>query len=55
MPEHVHLLVYPTVSEPDIDRLLAAIKRPFSFRVSDQQIVDPDLPTIHGLPWEFFA
>jgi len=132
MPEHVHLLVYPTKSDPDIHKLLAAIKRPYSFRVkqqlvdgnrqllgqltirerpgkqtfrywqegpgydrnfsseratmnaidyihhnpvrrglaqragdwkwssarwyeSDRQIVVPDLPTIHGLPWEFFV
>jgi putative transposase len=33
MPEHVHLLVYPTVREPRLDLLLNAIKRPFSFRV----------------------
>ena len=30
MPEHVHLLVYPTKQNPHIDRLLAAIKRPCS-------------------------
>ena len=30
MPEHVHLPVYPTMENPDIDRLLAAIKRPCS-------------------------
>ena len=35
MPEHVHLLVYPTVSQPDIDRLLAAIKRPVSRQVKE--------------------
>jgi putative transposase len=33
MPEHVHLLVYPTIYEPRLDLLLKAIKRPFSFRV----------------------
>ena len=33
MPEHVHLLVYPTIHEPRLDLLLKAIKRPFSFRV----------------------
>jgi putative transposase len=136
MPEHVHLLVYPTVlkenGDAPVDDLLYAIKRPFSFRIkqlliqerspllaeltilerpgktafrfwqegpgydrnfsseqavidaidyihnnpvsrglakkardwkwssarwyeSDKQIVDPDLPTIHGLPWESFA
>jgi len=33
MPEHVHLLVYPTVPDYKIDRLLFAIKRPYSFRI----------------------
>ncbi len=33
MPEHVHLLVYPTTHEPRLDLLLKAIKRPFSFRI----------------------
>ena len=33
MPEHVHLLVYPTVSEPKIDKFLFALKRPFSFQI----------------------
>ncbi|MGC3972002.1 MAG: transposase [Pirellulales bacterium] len=32
MPEHVHLLVYPT-ADPDIGAFVKAIKRPFSFRV----------------------
>lgn len=32
MPDHVHLLVYP-LGEPDISRLLSAIKKPFSFRI----------------------
>ncbi|QDT44853.1 Transposase IS200 like protein [Gimesia alba] len=131
MPEHLHLLVYPTTHESKIDRFLAAIKRPFSYRIkellreqqhpllkdltirtrpgktafrfwlegpgfdrnffseqaveaavnylhlnpvkrklvsevkdwkwssarwyeSNGEIIDSDLPTIHGLPWEFF-
>lgn len=33
MPEHVHLLVSPTTENPQIDRLLAAIKRPCSAAV----------------------
>jgi putative transposase len=33
MPEHVHLLVYPTVEPVDIDRFLAAVKRPCSAEV----------------------
>lgn len=33
MPEHVHLLVYPTNREARIDAFLRAVKRPFSFRM----------------------
>ena len=132
MPEHVHLLVYPTSLSVKIDELLSAIKRPHSGRiklilqkthspllarltvqerpgkmvfrywqegpgfdrnlfsekavlaaidyihnnpvrrglvqratdwkwssarwyVSDRVDLDPDLPTIHGLPWDFFV
>ena len=33
MPEHVHLLVYPRPGASDIDKLLRAIKRPYSFRI----------------------
>ena len=33
MPEHVHLLVVPGSTATTIDRLLSAIKRPFSFRI----------------------
>jgi putative transposase len=33
MPEHVHLLVYPLPAHSDIDALLKAIKRPYSFRI----------------------
>ena len=33
MPEHVHLLVYPTVLPVKIDRLLSAIKQPYSVRI----------------------
>lgn len=131
MPEHVHLLVFPTAHDCKIDGFLAAIKRPFSYRIkqlltkqqapllteltirtrpgktafrfwlegpgfdrnffskqavesavnyihlnpvkrklssesrewkwssarwyeSNGKYIDPDLPTIHGLPWGFF-
>jgi len=30
MPEHLHLLVYPTMSDPDVGRYLARMKQPFS-------------------------
>lgn len=33
MPEHVHLLVYPTIEKPDIDLLLKAVKQPFSTKI----------------------
>ena len=33
MPEHVHLLVWPINVDYHIDRLLRAIKRPYSFRI----------------------
>ena len=33
MPEHVHLLVDPLEPQPQLDRLLFGIKRPFSFGV----------------------
>lgn len=35
MPEHVHLLVYPTAAEPSISRYLARIKQPFSKQIKD--------------------
>ncbi|MFH1918632.1 MAG: transposase [Planctomycetota bacterium] len=33
MPEHVHLVVYPRAEADGIDRLLRAIKRPYSYRI----------------------
>ena len=35
MPEHVHLLVYPSVSNPSISRYLARIKQPFSKQIKE--------------------
>ena len=35
MPEHVHLLVYPTATSPSISRYLARIKQPFSKQIKD--------------------
>jgi putative transposase len=35
MPEHVHLLVYPTVPNPSISRYLARIKQPFSKQIKE--------------------
>jgi putative transposase len=55
MPEHVHLLVDPVENDParvDIAALLAAMKRPFSFRIKSelQQTSNPLLNqlTIRG-------
>lgn len=33
MPEHVHLLVFPTEPNTQVNRLLFAMKRPFSYRI----------------------
>jgi putative transposase len=35
MPEHVHLLVYPTTAQRSISRYLARIKQPFSKQIKD--------------------
>lgn len=35
MPEHVHLLVYPTGPDPSISRYLARLKQPFSRQIKD--------------------
>ena len=35
MPEHVHLLVYPILPEPRIDRYLARLKQPFSKQIKE--------------------
>ncbi len=33
MPEHVHLLVYPTTAVVELDHLLSAIKQPYSVKI----------------------
>ena len=33
MPEHVHLLVNPQLPEPQVDRMLARLKQPFSIEI----------------------
>jgi putative transposase len=33
MPEHIHLLAYPLPVHSDVDALLKAIKRPYSYRI----------------------
>jgi putative transposase len=48
MPEHVHLLTYPTGAEARLDLLLKAIKRPFSARVK-QRLIDARSPLLGRL------
>lgn len=48
MPEHVHLLVYPTVPQATVSRLLFAIKRPFSYRVK-QELIAAGSPLLDSL------
>jgi putative transposase len=53
MPEHVHLLVLPTLSGPCISALLKAIKRPTSYRIkqslhNNQKLVEQ--LTVHQRP-----
>ena len=38
MPEHVHLLVYPSDPAAAVQKLLYAVKRPFSYRI--KQLLD---------------
>lgn len=33
MPEHVHLLIYPRLAEPELDGYLARVKQPFSSEI----------------------
>jgi REP-associated tyrosine transposase len=48
MPEHVHLLVYPDAGAANIDRLLQAIKRPYSFRIK-QLLIERQSPLLKKL------
>ena len=48
MPDHVHLLVCPTESEPDVPALLQAIKWPYSFRMK-QRLLAQRSPVIEHL------
>ena len=51
MPEHVHLLVFPIAPTARIERLLYAIKRPFSYRVK-QYLHHTNLPLLQQLTVE---
>jgi putative transposase len=48
MPEHVHLLVFPLSPEAEIEGLLYAIKRPFSYRVK-QHLIQAGSPLVNEL------
>lgn len=48
MPEHVHLLVVPSTSEPEIDRYLALIKQPFS-KSMKELLLDIQSPLVDRL------
>jgi putative transposase len=48
MPEHVHLLVYPGPAASTIERLLKAIKRPYSFRIK-QLLMETESPLVERL------
>lgn len=48
MPEHVHLLIYPTVSEPKIDKVLSALKRPYSYRIK-KILIERNSPLLEKL------
>ncbi len=48
MPEHVHLLVYPSQQGLKVDKLLFAIKRPLSYRVK-QRLAETSDPLFQRL------
>jgi putative transposase len=48
MPEHIHLLVFPMEPTARIDKLLFAVKRPFSYRVK-QDLEQTNSPLLQQL------
>ena len=48
MPEHVHLLVFPLPNGSQIEHLLRAIKRPYSFRIK-QRLLQHRSPLLRRL------
>ncbi len=48
MPEHVHLLVYPTIDKPRVDLFLKAIKQPFSVKIK-KRLVKANSPLLEKL------
>jgi putative transposase len=48
MPEHVHLLIVPSVNEPDMGRYLALIKQPFSKSIK-RLLIETNSPLLRRL------
>jgi putative transposase len=48
MPEHIHLLVFPTLPVPDLGRFLARLKQPFSKEIK-QILVENNSPLLKNL------
>lgn len=48
MPEHVHLLIFPLLPEPEIDRYLSHLKRPYSYRIQ-QHLLEKQSPLLDQL------
>lgn len=48
MPTHVHLVIFPRQTEPDIGRFLAAFKQPFSKEIK-QILIDNQSPLLEKL------
>ena len=52
MPEHVHLLVFPTDPETKVEHFLYALKRPYSYRIK-QLLISSGSPLLKKLTvWE---
>ena len=48
MPEHVHLLVFPTDPQSEVEKLLYAVKRPYSYRIK-QLLIQAKSPLLERL------
>ena len=51
MPEHVHLLVYPNGPASEVERLLYAVKRPYSYRIK-RLLIQASSPLVERLTVE---
>jgi putative transposase len=48
MPEHIHLIIAPSTSEPDVGRYLSLVKQPFSKSIK-QLLVEAGSPLLERL------